>query len=138
MTSRITVVGLMSAAVLAVAGCAAESDSSPPDGRYVSTDVRGHTLVDGSSIVITFDADTVSFEAGCNTFFGAVDLSNSTVSIAADGQLASTMMACSPELMAQDEWLRTFLGSGPDWTLDADDLVLEAGPEVITAQRSSS
>jgi heat shock protein HslJ len=38
--------------------------------------------------------------------------------------MASTMMACSDELMAQDTWLSAFLSSGPAIALDGDTLTL--------------
>ncbi len=89
---------------------------------FESTDVTGHDLVADSSISLDFRDDRLSANAGCNTM-------NSGYSITAEGTLevdamATTMMACADELMAQDTWLSEFLTSGPQIALDGTNLTL--------------
>ena len=70
--------------------------------------------------------------AECNTLFGPVDLSDGTVTLT--GELASTKMACPPELMAQDDVLAAFFSAGPTWALDGEVLTLTGGSTTITLQ----
>jgi heat shock protein HslJ len=103
------------------------SASSPhpdlADRTFVSTDVRGHDLVEDTSVTLSFESDRVSASAGCNTFSGAASWDDGTLSLG-DDELAATMMACSPEQQEQDDWLTEFLASSPDLALDGSTLTL--------------
>jgi heat shock protein HslJ len=93
------------------------------DRTFVSTDVRGHDLVEDTSVTLSFESDQVSASAGCNTFMGAASWDDGTLSLD-DEELAATMMACSPEQQEQDDWLTGFLASSPDLTLDGSTLTV--------------
>jgi heat shock protein HslJ len=94
------------------------------EGRtFVSTEVRGHDLVEGTSVELSFESDRVSASAGCNTFTGPASWDDGILNINADS-LAGTMMACEPELEAQDDWLTGFLSSSPAIELDGSTLTL--------------
>ena len=124
-TAWVLRVGAVLLLVSAVAGCADDSDDgatpSPPssssspaeatgaaldpaalDGAsYTSTSVEGHELVPGSAIDLTFEGDTMSVWAGCNTLFGGYGVDGST--LAWSSEPAATMMMCEPELAEQDQ-----------------------------------
>ncbi|QDO88329.1 META domain-containing protein [Ornithinimicrobium ciconiae] len=103
---------------------AAPTGGSELDTRtFVSTNITGRELVEGSAVRMTFDAGQVSVQAGCNTLFGAYAVEQGTLQAA---ELAQTEMACASELMDQDEWLIGFLQSGPELTHSADGFVLSA------------
>jgi heat shock protein HslJ len=93
------------------------------DRTFVSTDVRGHDLVEDTSVTLSFESDRVSASAGCNTFMGAASWDDGTLSLD-DEELAATMMACSPEQQEQDDWLTGFLASSPDLALDGSTLTV--------------
>ncbi len=129
---------VMSAVLLALtlAGCDEEGatrtstagleDGEPvdlADRSFVSTEVRGHDLVEDTSVTLSFESDRVSASAGCNTFNGPASWDDDTLAIGADS-LAATMMACEPELQAQDDWLTGFLISSPDIAIDGSTLTL--------------
>jgi heat shock protein HslJ len=100
-------------------------DTHPLVGRtFVSTDMRGRAPVPGSTVRITFREGGLAAKAGCNTLFGSATW---TGGVLAAPMLASTMMACSPELMDQDTWLAELLQSEPSLTLDASTLTLGDG-----------
>lgn len=119
------VVGLGLVAVLVLAGFAATGGTpTTPDlaGRtFASTEVAGHELVPGTSVRITFEEGHLSATAACNTVFGSAQWSDGVLEA---GPLASTMMACSPELMAQDAWLAELLEAGPTIALDGSTLTI--------------
>ncbi|HZK05606.1 MAG TPA: META domain-containing protein [Actinomycetaceae bacterium] len=121
--SVLVLAGTLTAAGLALAGCSGPGDDVDLGGRaFTATEVRGHKIVDGSSIVVTFEEGNVSVNAGCNTQFGPVKWDEQKLEV--DGVLASTMMACDEALMAQDQWLAEFLMSTPALALDGDTLTL--------------
>jgi len=100
------------------------------DGRsFVSTDVAGHQLVAGSQVRLAFDGDQLRASGGCNSMSGPFAFEGRILEVS---DMASTMMACEPDLMAQDEWLSGFLTSGPIVDLDDDTLTLGAGSVAIT------
>ena len=110
--------------VLALGGCS--GDSTDLDGRtYTSTEVRGHDLVAGSQVTLTFEDGRVSAQAGCNTMNGAATWDDGTLDVT--GPMASTMMACEQALMEQDQWLSSFLTSSP--ALEADGQTLTLGDD---------
>ena len=43
-----------------------------------------------------------------------------------------TEMGCDPALMGQDNWLVSFLGANPTFTLDGNDLTLTSGTTLVT------
>ena len=98
---------------------------TPPAGlagrEFLSTEVRGHELVAGTRIRLTFDNANIGAQAGCNSLFGSYSLDGDALVV---NQMGSTEMGCQPELMAQDSWLADFLASRPRLTLAGNELVL--------------
>ena len=87
-------------------------------------------LVAGTKLRLNFSADgNVGASAGCNHMSGTYRIDAGRLVV---GNLGTTEMACAPDLMAQDQWLGTLLGSGPTIRLAANDLVLESGAVTIT------
>lgn len=122
----VAVAGLVALLVsIGIATTASGSGSAaPPDlaGRtFVATETPGHELVAGSTLRIAFDEDQLSATAGCNTLFGAATWTHGVLEAPA---LASTMMACAPELMAQDAWIVDLLSSNPEISLDGATLTI--------------
>jgi heat shock protein HslJ len=122
--------------VFAMAGCGEDADTRSAtagledgetvdlaDRTFVSTDVRGHDLVEDTSVTLSFESDQVSASAGCNTFMGAASWDDGTLSLD-DEELAATMMACSPEQQEQDDWLTGFLASSPALALAGSTLTV--------------
>ena len=107
-------------------------EGSPPsasdlDGNsYTSVEVTGHKLVDESEITLTFKDDNLGVNGGCNTMTAGYEVTDGTVKWT--GPAASTMMACSDELTAQDAWLTSLFTDGVDATLENSTLVL-SGPD---------
>ena len=119
-----------------IAGCGdgdADVDAGSPratasdvDGRaFVSTDVTGHRLVAGSAVSLTFIDGRLVASARCNTMSGSYEMDGGVLRL--PEQLVSTMMGCEPDLMAQDEWLSSFLVATPTVQLDGDRLTLTSG-----------
>lgn len=106
---------------------------SPPDlvgHEFVSTDVSGHQLVEGSEIRLTFEGDRLGASAGCNQLSGMWSLDGDVLVVPEN--MAMTEMACEPALMDQDSWLADFLTSRPTAALDSDTLTLTGGDVTLT------
>lgn len=135
-----TAFALVALSALAFAACGSDSDSasgSAPTAAdlagqaFESTEVTGYDLVEGSTIELGFETDTVGARAGCNTQSGGYTITDGALTISA---MASTMMACDDALMAQDTWLSEFLTSGPEITLDGDTLTLTGSDATISLE----
>lgn len=121
-------------AVSALAACGddkAGSGSAPDvDGtEWVSSDVVGHQLVEGTEIRLAFADETISANAGCNTMSGGYAFDGSTMQV---DVLAMTEMGCEPALTDQDAFLQGFLTSAPTVELDGDTLTMTSGEEAVT------
>lgn len=136
-SSRVLVAAVALGA-LALAACGDDDSSSSKaaaptaadlDGRtFISTDVKGETLIEGSHVSLVFTADTVAAVAGCNTMTGGYTIKDGTFAAPA---LAQTMMACDEPAMAQDAWVASLLQSAAA-TLDGSTLTLSQGDTMLT------
>lgn len=125
------------------------SGSKPLGKTYVSTavtvDGKHKELVPGTRIRLGFARrpnknegeprvwDVLRANCGCNRMGTAVAagelLTAGGLSIPG---LGGTQVGCRPPLRDQEEWLTTFLTSGPSWRLDGDQLTLTSGGTTIT------
>jgi heat shock protein HslJ len=133
-----TTTALTAAAVLAVlmgAGCSDDlvvpSAGGAPtaaelDGTtWLSTEVTGETLADGTRITLSFSESSLAIVGGCNTQLGGFSIDGDRLVVEA---LAQTLMACEDGLAAQDAWIAELIESGPSVSRDGDSLTI-AGTE---------
>ncbi|PFG43216.1 heat shock protein HslJ [Isoptericola jiangsuensis] len=128
MTPRhaLTLTSLTLTATAALAACSPAPDLS---GRtFVALDATGERLVDGSRVVLAFREDAVGAQPGCNSMSAPATWDDGVLRLT--GGLTSTRMACTDELMAQDDWFAALLAASP--TLDLQDGVLTLGGEDVT------
>jgi heat shock protein HslJ len=105
-------------------------DAATLDGAtYASTSVEGAELVEGTTVQVGFEDDTMSVWAGCNTLFGPFEVDGTTIAWATEP--AATMMMCESDLVEQDRWLTELFGAGVDATVEGDDLTLQGGGVTI-------
>ncbi|HET6966993.1 MAG TPA: META domain-containing protein [Ornithinibacter sp.] len=119
---------------LLLAGCGG-GGADLAGSTYTSTEVRGHDLVEGSQVTLTFEDGRISANAGCNTMSGPATWDGETLEV--EGPLASTMMACEEPLMEQDTWVSDFLTSSPALAVDGDELTLGDDSTGMTLTRAS-
>jgi heat shock protein HslJ len=141
-----TALAVLALSALALAACGSDDspaadDSLPAVGAaptaddladlsFESTEVTGHELVADTTIELAFTSDSLSARAGCNSMNGGYSITDGALEVG--DAMASTMMACSDDLMAQDTWLSSFLSSGPAIALDGDTLTLTGDDATIT------
>jgi heat shock protein HslJ len=135
-----TALALVALSALAVAACGSDSDSgsgSAPTAddlagqAFESTDVTGYDLVEGTTIKLGFEAETLGAQAGCNTQSGGYTITDGALDVS---PMAATMMACDEALMDQDTWLAEFLTSSPEISLDGDTLTLTGSDATISLE----
>ena len=114
----------------------APTGPTQPDGTYVSDEIKGHELVEGSAVTMTFTDGQLSVNAGCNTISTAYTIDGDQIVI--DGQPAMTMMGCEQDLADQDTWLSEWLVSGLSFTIDGDLLVLTGGDVTMALTAEAS
>lgn len=119
---------------LLLAGCGGDG-TDLAGSTYTSTEVRGHDLVEGSEVTLTFVDGRISARAGCNTLSGPATWKGGVLEV--EGPLASTLMGCEEPLMEQDAWLSDFLGSSPALAVDGDELTLGDDGTGMTLTRAS-
>lgn len=136
----------MAAAVLVLTACTdggetrATDDAARPsvtvqEGEYVVTDVeqagRPRPLVEGSTMRVRFQDQTMTVHAGCNHLSSDYELEGSTLRL---GPMAGTEMGCPEPLMEQDAWLADVLRRPV--TVGEDPLSLAAGDVVFVLRRA--
>jgi heat shock protein HslJ len=149
MRVRATTLGCFCVVLLAVASCGGggDSDSSasttaPPTtapagsgavglaGKtFISTGVKGHKLVRGTRINLTFSDNDLSVQAGCNTLGGAYRLEGDRLIV---DQLGGTEMGCDTPRHDQDQWLADFFTSQPTAEIAQDTITLKAAGSALT------
>jgi heat shock protein HslJ len=109
-----------------------DAASSPEAGRtFLSTSVSGHTLLDGTRVVIAFDTrGTFSADAGCNSMGSGYAISDGHLRTV--GPMGATTVGCVAALLAQDEWLSALLASKPTVTIAGDTLVITGDTATLT------
>jgi heat shock protein HslJ len=139
-----TALALVALSALGFAACGSDGDSAsgseptPADlaGKaFESTDVTGYDLVEGTTITLGFEADTVGAQGGCNTQSGGYTITDGTLDV---GVMASTDMACDGALMDQDKWLSEFLTGSPEIALDGDTLTLTGSDATISLEAKAA
>lgn len=131
-------------ALAVTAGCGDDDDAASTNGEavtsealdgraFVSTEVTGETLVEGTEIGMTFEDGGLSVNAGCNTIFGDYTIENGVLTA---GPLGQTQIACEDDLQQQDAWIAALLEAGPAVTLTDDTLTLASDTTTVTLQES--
>lgn len=107
------------------------------DGNvYVSTEVSGYDLVDGSELTLTFDEETLGVTAGCNSMGSAYTVDGTTLMWV--DQPISTLMGCEDDLQAQDTWIAGLLTEGVAASVDGDQLTLTADDVTIELEAQTT
>lgn len=124
---------LFLAACLAVAGCVGDQQAPSPDGKAVlalpgteweltAIAITSVNLVEGTTITLVFDEESLGGTAGCNLYFGGYTLDGNRIAI--DG-IGSTLMYCSdPGVMEQEQLYLSLLGDVVSVRIDGDTLTL--------------
>jgi heat shock protein HslJ len=111
-----------------VAGRGTMASAAEPaslDGTaWVLTGLPGHTLVPDSSVTLQFSEGRLSGSDGCNRYAGSYSVKNSVLAVAPN--LASTQMACMPDINAQAQAYIAALTGAKSYRIDGERLDLLA------------
>lgn len=138
----------LAAAVMLVSSCAqavpgtpaSTPEPSPQAGafelagtQWQLSELGAKPPVEGTTITAQFSSDgVVAGSGGCNRYRAAFTTSGDTIKI--DEAIASTMMACEPEVMEQETAFFAALGAAKGFTATPEKLALtgEDGTELAT------
>lgn len=136
--NKLILIGTIAASVV-LAGCASTNPDSKAgtdtiDGQWAIAqflDENGDlaTPVEGSTPFLGVSGDGIQGNTGCNSFFASVEIG--TDGTWKSGDVGSTLMACSPELMAQEAAITAAVHDADTWTVDGDTAKLAAGPDTV-------
>lgn len=88
---------------------------------FVATASTGFTIVEGSTVTLTFEDGRIGANAGCNSMSGGYTLTDGVLTVE---PMAMTEMACEPALMEQDATIADLLTSSPTISLEGDTLTI--------------
>lgn len=125
---------LMFVVLLAFVSACASAGSDPTEvditGEWVlgSGTVDGQAIpqMEGSRVTLNITGTDIGGTSGCNSYGGQFTLDGSAISI---GDLMSTLMACSPEVMAVEVPFTDALSRVDTVAIDEGDLVM-TGPGI--------
>ena len=102
--------------------------------NFVFHSAQGFSLI-GNNMNLSFPEDRfeMSFNAGCNSFFGDYTVSEEVFELSG---MSGTEMACDTSLMDQDNWLVTFFTSSPTINHDGDLLTFTGADATLIFQDS--
>lgn len=80
-----------------------------------------------------FEEGAVSGTSGCNSYNGSYEANDGSLTF---GPLATTLMACTPELMAQETVYFELLGQVDSYEVRGDELTLSNGDTVLIRYES--
>lgn len=116
-------------------GDAGDSSSPPDKSNFVATSVTEggveRPLVDGTQIEIHFDGGRIGASAGCNLISGNFSVNGQGVLTVTD--VIMTERGCDAPRHAQDEFVASFLASGPTFTVVSDDAIRLSTSDVVMA-----
>lgn len=116
-------------------GCGGDPAVLLQGAEWVVEEIAGTGIVERSRVTLNFGADGRLTGAGsCNRYMGSYALSGEGLSIS---KTASTLMACTPALMAQERQFHEILSRTARFTFSTDGaLILETGAgQAIRARR---
>lgn len=133
------IVGLVVSTALAACGDDSSSGDAPSaddlDGRqFVATEIEGHTIVEGSEVLVSFDDGSISIQAGCNTQNSGYEIADGVLQVEL---LAATMMACEQPLMDQDQLIASIVTAEPTVELDGDELTISSADATMSLTERS-
>jgi heat shock protein HslJ len=119
-------------AVLVLGACAEGSGNDPTGRTWQLATLGGSPLLDGTIVDLTIDGDTVSGNAGCNTYTGPATVGGDG-SMTLGPDFAVTFMACEQPVMDQEQEYLNTLSRVTSYQMAAAELLLEDANGVVVA-----
>jgi len=123
----IWVILAISATALVLSACASPAGNAAPlpGTKWELVSLAGAAPVKGTSLTLFFgNDDKAGGDAGCNTYSGTYKVSGSSLTF---GAMMSTMMACDPAIMNQEQAYLKALGDTKSYEATANQLTLKDG-----------
>lgn len=112
-------------------GAAPFGDTGGERREFLSIEVQGRDLVEGTRISLTFIDDRIGANLGCNGLGGTYAVDGDVLVVS---ELSMTEMGCDPARHDQDEWFAGLLTSRPIVGFADSVVTLDAGDTVVRLQ----
>lgn len=134
---RVILGTLVLATSLAACGSMPSAAERPSlDGTsWILAGLPGRTLVPGSSVTLQFAGDRLSGSDGCNRYSGSFTSRGATLEVSPN--LASTQMACAPDVTAQARAYVAALTGAKSYRIDGERLELLSADGKVSATFSA-
>ena len=119
--------------LVVLAACGSGTNNDPTGNAWNLTELEGDAVVEGTTIDLTITEESISGNAGCNSYNGSVelDIDNSTMTVGPD--VVSTMMACEEPIMAQEQKYLDVLTRVTSYEVASDELILKDAEGIAIA-----
>jgi heat shock protein HslJ len=124
---------VLTLSVVALAACGSGTDNDPTGRAWNLTELEGDAPVEGTTIDLTITEESISGNAGCNTYNGSVELDMETSSLTVGPDVVSTMMACEEPIMAQELKYFEALTRVTSYEVASDELILKDAEGIAVA-----
>lgn len=117
-------IGGLAAVLLLVAVSGCTEPSTDPTGRtWELATLHGSEPLEGTTIDLTLEGESVSGSAGCNTYTGPADFGAGSMTLGPE--IAVTAMACEEGIMDQESEYLAALSRVAGYVLEPDELLLQ-------------
>jgi heat shock protein HslJ len=119
------IIAILAAAFLSACASPSGNATPLPGTKWELVNLNGVAPVEGSSLTLFFsNDDKAGGNAGCNTYGGTYKVNGSNLTFS---EMMSTMMACEPPLMDQEQAYLKALGDTKTYESSAERLTLKDG-----------
>jgi heat shock protein HslJ len=116
--------------VVAVIGCS-EPNTDPTGRTWELATLHGSAPLEGTTIDLTLEDESVFGSAGCNSYSGAAEFDAGSMTLGPE--IAVTMMACEPAIMDQEATYLAALERVTGYVLEPDELLLQDADGITLA-----
>jgi heat shock protein HslJ len=116
---------VISTSAILISACASPAGNAPalPGTKWELVTLNGAAPVEGTSVTLFFgNDDQAGGDASCNTYGGSYTIKGSGLTF---GPMMSTMMACEPVIMDQEQAYLKVLGDTRSFEATSDKLTLK-------------
>jgi heat shock protein HslJ len=129
-----SLIALLALALLTIITACGDGSADDPAGRtWLLTELDGSAPIPETVVDLTIAEGTASGNAGCNTYTGPVDVNTDDNTMTFGTEIATTMMACQPAVMDQEQRFLTVLTEATSYEMANDTLTLLDANDVALA-----
>ncbi|HKJ56117.1 MAG TPA: META domain-containing protein [Nitriliruptoraceae bacterium] len=128
----VSLVFLFGVTACASADVAGDTSIDPRDREWVLVELNGDEPLADVVVDLMITEDQLSGSGGCNRYMGGIDVDDPSLTI--EPEIATTMMACPDEIMAQENAYLAALNTVTDYSASDEELQLMDADGTVVAR----